>query len=103
MSESKNDFAVGIKLSRTICATFAAMRACDQTRNYAPMVGLIEEAQIYANKMEAGLEQSKEAGRKILWVVHAENMSDKKKIAEIKAIISKRWDLDFNPDGSVIY
>ncbi len=31
------------------------MRACYKTRNFSPLPGLIEEAQIYGNRMEAKL------------------------------------------------
>jgi predicted nuclease with TOPRIM domain len=36
------------------------MRACYKTRNFAPLLGLIEEAQTLANRMEAHLDQAKE-------------------------------------------
>lgn len=42
-------------LNRTLCNVFEEMRACDKTKNYAPLLGLIEEAQCYVNRMEASL------------------------------------------------
>jgi len=41
--------------NRTICAVFEEMRKCDKTRNYSYLIGLIEEAQSLANRMEAAL------------------------------------------------
>ena len=41
--------------NRTICEVLSAMRDCDKTRNYSYLLGLIEEAQNLANRMEAGL------------------------------------------------
>lgn len=41
--------------NRTMCDVLEEMRQCHKTRNYAPLLGLIEEAQLMANRMEAGL------------------------------------------------
>jgi len=41
--------------NRTLCAVLDEMRACYKTRNFAPLMGLIEEAQTYGNRMEAKL------------------------------------------------
>lgn len=41
--------------SRYICDVFSEMRACDETKNYSYLRGLIEEAQTMANRMEAAL------------------------------------------------
>lgn len=38
--------------SRTICEVLEEMRKCNETRNYAPMLSLIEEAQSMSNRME---------------------------------------------------
>jgi seryl-tRNA synthetase len=40
---------------RWICTVFEEMRALDKTRNYRPLLSLIEEAQAMANRMEAKL------------------------------------------------
>ncbi len=37
---------------RYICDVLKEMRACNETRNYSLLSSLIEEAQIYANRME---------------------------------------------------
>ena len=42
-------------LHRTLCDVLEEMRACWETRNFAPMKGLIEEAQGMGNRMEASL------------------------------------------------
>lgn len=41
--------------NRTLCDVLREMRACYDTRNFAPLMGLIEEAQTYGNRMEAKL------------------------------------------------
>lgn len=41
--------------NRTLCSVLKAMRVCYETRNYAILPGLIEEAQTYGNRMEAKL------------------------------------------------
>lgn len=41
--------------NRTICDTLEAMRKCHETRNFSYLMGLIEEAQNHANRMEAAL------------------------------------------------
>lgn len=44
---------------RTICDVIDAMRKLDETRNYSPLKGFIEEAQDMANRMENALELNK--------------------------------------------
>src|ERR1700689_2514946 len=41
--------------NRTLCSVLEEMRQCYKTRNFAPLPGLIEEAQTYGNRMEAKL------------------------------------------------
>lgn len=41
--------------NRTLCGVFEDMRNCIKTMNFAPMLGLVEEAQAYANRMEGKL------------------------------------------------
>jgi len=50
-------------LNRTLCDVLEDMRKCDLTKNYSPMLGLIEEAQIMGNKMEAGLNDKRDVKR----------------------------------------
>lgn len=41
--------------NRTLCSVLEEMRKCHETRNFAPLLGLIEEAQSMGNRMEAAL------------------------------------------------
>lgn len=41
--------------NRTICDVLREMRECTKTQNYSYLLGLIEEAQTMANRMEAAL------------------------------------------------
>lgn len=44
---------------RYVCTVLEEMRKMDQTKNYAGLLGAIEEAQAMVNRMESGLEQAK--------------------------------------------
>lgn len=46
--------------NRFICTVLDEMRACHKTRNYSGLMGLIEEAQSLASRMEAGLQERKD-------------------------------------------
>lgn len=46
--------------NRTLCSVLDAMRDADKTKNYSYMLGLIEEAQYLANRMEAALWNQKD-------------------------------------------
>lgn len=46
-------------LARTLCDVLHEMRNCHRTRNYSYLMGLIEEAQMMGNRMEAGLHTKK--------------------------------------------
>ena len=41
--------------NRTLCEVLDEMRKCNETRNFAYLLSLIEEAQSLGNRMEAGL------------------------------------------------
>lgn len=47
-------------INRTLCDVLAEMRKCYETHNYAPLMGLIEEAQSMGNRMEAALSDQKD-------------------------------------------
>ena len=47
-------------INRTICDTLEEMRKCYETRNFSYILGLIEEAQTLANRMEAKLYDARE-------------------------------------------
>jgi len=42
-------------VNRSICDVLEEMRKCYESRNFASLLGLIEEAQSMANRMESGL------------------------------------------------
>jgi septation ring formation regulator EzrA len=42
-------------IHRTLCGVLGEMRDCWKTRNFAPLKGLIEEAQAMGNRMESAL------------------------------------------------
>lgn len=46
--------------NRVICNVFEDMRRCHKTRNYAALLAYIEEAQSFANRMEAALSDKKD-------------------------------------------
>lgn len=46
--------------NRTLCSTLEAMRKSYETRNFSGLLGLIEEAQYLADRMEAALGDSKD-------------------------------------------
>lgn len=48
-------FYTEIYPNRTACDILSEMRTCSEYKNYAPMDSLIEEMQLVANRMEAGL------------------------------------------------
>lgn len=45
--------------TRYLCDVLEEMRKCFKTRNFSGLLGLIEEAQTLANRMEAGLGERK--------------------------------------------
>lgn len=45
---------------RTICAVLEEMRNIDKAKSYGSLLGLIEEVQTLANRMEAGLDTQKD-------------------------------------------
>ena len=47
-------------LNRTICAVLEEIRSCNETRNYSYLLGLVEEAQSMANKMESKIDSIKQ-------------------------------------------
>ncbi len=46
--------------ARTACDVIEEMRVCFKTLNFAAILGLIEEIQVIASRMEAGLERKNE-------------------------------------------
>ena len=46
--------------NRTMCDVLEEMRSCCKTLNFCGLIGLIEEAQSFANRMEAALEDKRD-------------------------------------------
>lgn len=46
---------------RYLCDVLEEIRKCNETRNYSYLLGLVEEAQTLANRMEAALGEKKDA------------------------------------------
>ena len=65
--------------NRMICAVLNEIRECDKTKNYSYLIGLVEEVQVLANRMEAALWDQKE-------FVHMEERYNKlkKKVKELE-------------------
>jgi len=47
-------------ISRTVCDVLHEIRKCDETKNYSYLLGLVEEIQTMANRMEAKLSTIKD-------------------------------------------
>ena len=47
-------------LNRTLCDVLDEMRKCDKVKNYSALLSLIEEAQIFGNRMESALDDSRD-------------------------------------------
>jgi hypothetical protein len=76
--------------NRSICEVLSEMRKTYETRNFSYLLGLIEEAQSMANRMEAGLGDKKDVLR---W---SEERTKLKK--EIKELRKEHKDLGGTPD-----
>lgn len=48
--------------NRYLCTVLEEMRTCHKTRNFSYLIGLIEEAQVLAERMESALSDKKELG-----------------------------------------
>lgn len=69
---------------RYICSVLEEMRTCDKTKNYSYLLGLIEEAQMMADRMEASLYDKKDLNR-----AHRECKKVKEKKEKLEADIEK--------------
>ncbi len=74
--------------NRFICDALADMRKCAETLNFSPMMSLIEEIQIMANRMEAGLSDKKDLAKLGLEISSARQAYKKLK-NEYKALQKK--------------
>jgi hypothetical protein len=71
--------------NRTLCSVLDEMRKCYETRNFAPIAGLIEEAQSMGNRMESALQDKKDIRE------YTEERS--KLMRELKELQEKKKDL----------
>ena len=53
----------GYFVNRTLCEVLEEMRKCFETRNFAPLLGLIEEEQSMGNRMEAAISDKKDIAK----------------------------------------
>lgn len=53
----------GYFVNRSLCDVLEEMRKCYETRNFASLLGLIEEAQTMGNRMEAAIGDKKDIAR----------------------------------------
>lgn len=79
--------------NRVICDVFIEMRKCVETQNYSYLPGLIEEAQVLANRMEAALHDYGDIARS-----YYDSQSDKKREVrnlrmEIKCLTARAEEL----------
>lgn len=79
-------------VNRTICSVLEEMRKTLETRNFSYLLGLIEEAQTLANRMEAGLADKHDV----------EYMEKRKKElkAEIKILKEEKESIKGKPETS---
>jgi len=70
----------GYWVNRSLCDVLEEMRKCFETRNFAPLLGLIEEAQSMGNRMEAGVSDKKDLAK-----LQAEWHELRYKIIELRA------------------
>ncbi len=66
--------------NRTLCEVLEEIRKCNKTRNYSYLLGLVEEVQSMANRMEAALWDQKEYTR-----LMKEKKELKREIEELEA------------------
>lgn len=74
--------------NRTWCEVLEEMRKCFETHNYAPILSLIEELQTFGNRMEAALNDQKDAREARKTISEA-----KKELIQLKAEIEANQEL----------
>ncbi len=66
--------------NRTVCDVLSEMRECYKTHNFSYMLGLIEEVQSMANRMESALSDKGDVRK---WVLRRQELKDEiKKLTE---------------------
>ena len=78
--------------NRTACDVLEEMRKCEKTKNFSYLLGLIEEAQSIASRMEAKLEDFKEIRNSHERKTEAEKEAKKieKKLEELKKELEEK-------------
>lgn len=66
--------------NQTICSVLSAIRKCHETRNYSYLLGLVENAQYLADKMEAALNDKADVRE---WTIKRDQL--KREIRTLKA------------------
>lgn len=69
--------------NRTLCDVLNEMRKCYECHNYAPLLSLVEEAQIMGNRMESGLSDKRD-----LLNLAEERSSLRKEVKELEAEVA---------------
>lgn len=72
--------------NRLICDVLGEMRKCYETRNFAHLLGLVEEAQSYGSRMESALQDQKD------FISLQKKISDAKK--ELKALNNEKESME---------
>lgn len=95
---AKEEVKVEYYDNRMLCTVLEEMRACYKTRNFAGLLGLIEEAQSMGNRMESALEDKR-------WIKNVRNRIKKlqklrdKLQAEVDSLNEKLGKEDEVPNG----
>lgn len=55
-----DDYEDSYYVNRTMCDVLEDMRKCNKVRNYSNLESLIEELQVYGNRMEGGLSDKRD-------------------------------------------
>lgn len=76
---------LGLKQKRLVCTVLEEIRKMDKTRNYTELPSLIEEVQVYVDRMEDGLYESSTA---TVMMCSALEEGDVKKAWKV---VKKRW------------
>tara|TARA_R110000868_G_scaffold338869_2_gene599616 strand:+ start:1139 stop:1441 length:303 start_codon:yes stop_codon:yes gene_type:complete len=72
--------------NRYVCSVLEEIRTCYKTRNFAPLLGLVAEAQTMVNRMEASINDKSDVKH---WEVKRAELK-----AEVKELIKQKKDLE---------
>ena len=89
----------GLVPRRYICAVLDDMRKSDKAKNYGNMEALIEEAQMYGDRMESGLEAAADVFAKVYRVLEDDDREEdvaptlpRVKLDRVRKLIKKSYD-----------